>query len=322
MKQDDESIPAYLAHLEGDLLAREEAWDKENNPFVVGKAKEDAEKRNPITPAQERLKAAMAIYTGDDKLISSLELAEEMKTRPEEPKIMTGYGSLDTILKGFRAKQLVVVSAATKSGKTSFCIELTTRMRAENPLWLPFEEGAEELIQKFLDRGEEPPLFYTPQTMQGNTLLWVEKKIIEAKVKYDSKIVFIDHLHFIVPMSGDRHDLAIGQAMRELKRMAKTWDVVVVLIAHLKKTRMDVSPTLEDLRDSSFVAQEADTVLTLYREAHRNNDGDMEVSNKVSVSVLANRRTGKTGIVKMVYNDGKFTEEEWKRDDPGGLKDW
>jgi hypothetical protein len=48
--------------------------------------------------------------------------------------------------------------------------------------------------QKFLDRGEQPPLFYVPEIMTGNTLLWVEKKIIEAIAKFNSKVVFISTL--------------------------------------------------------------------------------------------------------------------------------
>jgi len=257
----------------------------------------------------ERLKEIAKAYQGEDELISTEEFVKRMKNKPDEKKMMTGYPKLDEIIGGFRPKQLVVVSAATKSGKTSFCIEITSRLKFEAPTWLPFEEGAEALIQKFLDRGQEPPHFYAPGTMTGNTLQWVEKKIIEAKAKFNSGIIFIDHLHFIVPMTSDRQDLAIGQAMRELKRMAKQWDIVVVLIAHLKKTKVDVQPTLEDLRDSSFVAQEADTVIMLYRETKREG-GQVIITDNVNVSVQANRRTGKTGNVRLHFQDGKFIDDD------------
>jgi len=58
--------------------------------------------------------------------------------------------------------------------------------------------------------------------------------------------VFIAHLHFIVPFSDERQDLRIGETMRALKTMAKKWNIVISLIAHLKKTRLDTVP--EDLR--------------------------------------------------------------------------
>ncbi len=257
-----------------------------------------------------RLKAVARVYTGEDEVVKLEELPVASK---DEKKIPSGFKGLDAILGGFRASQLIVVSAATKSGKTTFCMEMTYKMAAETPLWLSFEESMEELRDKFVERGQAVPHLVTPKAMKGNTLAWIEKKIVEAKVKYGTGVVFIDHLHFIIPMGGERQDLAIGEAMRALKGFARTWDVTIFLIAHIKKVRVDKSPTLEDLRDSSFIAQEADTVLMLYRHAYMDDEGDTSVTNNVNVAVLANRRTGKTGNVKMIFENGRFLEKEWKR---------
>lgn len=262
-----------------------------------------------------RLQEAARVYSGEDEVMPFARLLAEDRKKAQEKVISTGYKGLDVILKGFIPSQLIVVSAATKSGKTTFCMEIAANMPTERPLWLSFEESIAELLTKFEEHSKTIPEGVAPMSMKGNTLEWVEKKIVEAKVKYNSNIVFIDHLHFIVPFTSERQDLAIGHAMRELKRMARQWNVVVVLIAHIKKARVDRSPTLEDLRDSSFIAQEADTVIMLYRHAYRDDEGDMSVTNNVNVSVLANRRTGKTGNVKMVFQDGRFLEKDWRRAD-------
>lgn len=256
-----------------------------------------------------RLEEIAKEYHGDDRIISSFEIAEDIKTRPPERKMMTGLPLFDGILDGFREKQLVVLSGITKHGKTSFAVDLTSRMKDENPLWLPFEESAEELIRKFLDRGEQPPLFYTPAHILGNTLLWIEKKIIESKAKYNSKIVFIDHLHFILEPS---ENLAqeIGRTMRELKKLAVKWKVVIVILAHLKKVKLDKQPDLEDLKDSSSIAQEADTVMFLWRQTDRIN-GEVVIGSNANLSVQANRRTGKTGNVKLVFVEGRYYEKAW-----------
>jgi replicative DNA helicase len=262
-----------------------------------------------------RLKNILKNYNREDKIISSMEIADRIKTRPEEYKIMTGWTNLDNILKGFRIGQLITVSGITKHGKTSICVDLTTRIRQENPLWFPFEEGAEELIQKFLDRNEQPPLFYTPNTIKGINLEWIEERIMESYVKYGTKIVFIDHLDFIVPFNADNHSLRISQAMRELKAIARRCEVVIVLVCHLTKTRLDSEPTLEDIRGSSSIAQESDTVILVWRETKREN-GKVVITSNVNVSVQANRRTGKTGNIKMIFKDGRFFEEEWKIEAP------
>ena len=262
-----------------------------------------------------RLKEVAKIYSGTDKVISFSEIEEIMKNRPPEEQINTGWSELDKILKGFRLKQLITISAPMKHGKTSFCVDLTMRLKDQNPLWFPFEEGAEELIQKFIDRNEHAPLSYTPQHIKGNTTTWIEERIIESIAKYGTRVVFIDQLDFIVPFSADRHDLRVGQVMRELKSIAKKWNIIIFIICHLVKTKMDMQPTLEDLRGSASIGQESDTVILLWRETKREN-GQIVITNNINVSIQANRRTGKTGNIKMIYTDnGRFLEEDWKIED-------
>ncbi len=260
-----------------------------------------------------RLKEIGKMYEGEDKIISFEEISENIKNNEDEIKVMSGWVGLDDLLKGFRLQQLVVVSALTKSGKTSFLMDLTTRLKDFNPLWFPFEESAEELIRKFVERGETPPHGFTPATIQGSTMEWIETKIVESIAKYNTKIVFIDQLDFIIPMNGDNHALRVGQAMRDLKALAKKWNVVIFIICHLVKTKMNEQPTLEDLKGSSSIGQEADTVILLWREMKKE-DGQVVITNNVNVSVQANRRVGKTGNIKMVYENGHFIEREWKTD--------
>lgn len=272
--------------------------------------------------AKTRLEEAMRVYDGEDRLISSLEILEKIKNEPEEEKFMTGISGLDDCLQGFRKNQLIVLAAPTKSGKSQMTVELASRMQETKPVFLPFEESAEELVRKFHDRHEIPPLFYSPENITGNTVTWIEKKIVEGRVKFDSKLFFIDHLHFIVPFSSDRLDTRIGQVMRDLKAIAKKHEVIIVLVAHLKKTNMQISPTLEDLRDSSFIAQEADTVMMMWRQTTRKNNQTI-ISNNTMLSVQANRRTGKTANVKLTFKDGKYSEYEWQDDDPKDTNpDW
>ena len=261
-----------------------------------------------------RLKEIAKVYRGEDRIIPFDEIVQRISKGDEELKIMTGWSDLDSLLRGFRLQQLVVISALTKSGKTSFLMDMTIRLKDYNPLWFPFEESAEELVRKFVERGQEPPRAYTPENMTNSSIDWLESKIVEAIAKYDSKIVIIDQLDFIVPFTGENHHLSIAKTMRDLKGLAKKWNIVIFIIAHMQKTKMDNQPTMEDLRGSSSIAQEADTVLLLWREAKREN-GQVVITDNVNVSVQANRRFGKTGNVKMVYEDGKFIQREWKTDE-------
>jgi replicative DNA helicase len=253
-------------------------------------------------------------YDGKDAVISSHEIAERIKGKREEYKMHTKLEELDKILDGFRLEQLITLAGATKNGKTAFAMELSSRLKEHNPMWIPFEESAEELIRKFMERGEEPPLFYTPKELTERNIEWVEQRIIESKIKYNTKIIFIDHLHYLVPFRSQRPDLEIGKTMRDLKTLAKRHNVCIVLLCHLKKTQPLEKPSLDDLRDSSFIAQESDTVIMIWRVAKLGESG-IEIGNDVILSVQANRRTGHTGNVKMCFSGNHYYEFDWKYKD-------
>lgn len=257
-----------------------------------------------------RLKEIAEKYRGEDETVSFEDIGKLVQSSKDDLKILTGWEKFDNLIKGFRLGQLVVVSALTKSGKTSFLMDLTCRVRPHNPLWLPFEESAEELIAKFLERAEEPPRGFTPRVMKTSTMDWIESKIVESIAKFDTKVVIIDQLDFIIPYTGDNRADRIGSVMQDLKKICKKWNVCIFLICHLSKTKMDTEPTMEDLRGSSAIGQTADTVIMLWREMRRD-QGKVIITNNTNVSVQANRRHGSTGNVEMVFDNGHYTEQSW-----------
>lgn len=261
-----------------------------------------------------RLKAVLKLYEGEGKVISFSEVVDKIKKQPDELKILSGWKGLDDILGGFRPQQLVVVSALTKSGKTSWLMDLTSRISEHGPLWFPFEESAEELLRKYIEKEIEPPHGFTPETMCDGTIDWIERRIAEGIAKYNSRCIFIDQLDFLIPYSSDNRADRIGDVMRKLKGLAKKWNIVIFLICHLSKARMDTEPTLEDLKGSSAIGQEADTVIILWREMKREK-GKVVITNNTNISIQANRRTGKTGNVKMIFQDGRFLEKDWEQNE-------
>jgi len=259
-----------------------------------------------------RLSEVMKSYNGEDKVVSFESIAEQIKLEIPEEQMMTGHPSIDNLLKGFRKQQLIVLSAVTGNGKTSFCMDLSERLAGYNPLWFPFEESAYELVRKCIERGVVPPKAYTPKSLEENKLEWMEMKMIEAKVKFNSQIVFIDHLEYIVPKGFDEVQ-ETSKIMRELKGIAKRLNIVVVLLCHLKKVKIDTQPTTEDVKGSTSISQQADTIFLLWRETKRE-DGKVVTTSNVNVSIQKNRRFGQTGNIKMVFDNGRFIEQDWSTD--------
>ena len=123
------------------------------------------------------------------------------------------------------------------------------------------------------------------------------------------KHFFIDQLDWL---TNEKKFLGqeLNNIMKGLKRIAKTWHVVILVMAHITKLDPMQSPTMNDIRDSGNIANKCDTLIMLWRFIKRGKDG-LEISNNMTVSVQLNRRTGKTGAVKFTCRDGIFLEDDW-----------
>jgi replicative DNA helicase len=142
-------------------------------------------------------------------------------------------------------------------------------------------------------------------------LQWVEERIIEAKLKFGINAVFIDHLHYVVDFLKIKGNasLCIGDAVRRLKLLAVKHGVVIFLMAHTQKLRFDSKPDIGDIRDSSFVAQEADIVFMIWRKILKDDTGEIErFGNDAKLGIFKNRRNGTLEIIKMKYENGLYLE--------------
>jgi len=252
-------------------------------------------------------------YAEKDRVVKINEILEELEKdkNRERYRAFAGIQSLDEIVGGFREGQLIVVSAETGQGKTTFCQTLTKNFYAKeiNCLWFTYEVGIEEFIEKFEG---QVPVFYVPRELRQNKMSWIETRIKEAIVKFDCKIVFIDHLHYLLEMQrmaeAKSISLLVGMMMRELKRITIENNVIIFLVSHMRKIDSEQMPEIDDLRDSSFVGQEADLVMFLKRRKVKNEEGQMIETNEAILRVAKNRRTGKLGYIKLIFSDNKFKE--------------
>lgn len=95
------------------------------------------------------------------------------------------------------------------------------------------------------------------------TLDTVCEQIEESVQRYGIRLVCFDNLHYLV--RGDNVRDRIGEITRRFKILAERLDIVFVLIAHPRKT-YGKAPTADDLKDSSSIYQDLDTLVILHRE--------------------------------------------------------
>lgn len=99
-------------------------------------------------------------------------------------------------------------------------------------------------------------------------------------------------------------------------RMAKELGVPVMLLAQLKRPVQSTAvvpkaPSLEDLRESGSLEQDAHAVLFIHREEYYLRDKTPDDKRNVAEFILAKQRNGPTGVAKLRF-DGRYTLfSEW-----------
>lgn len=256
-------------------------------------------------PDIKRIEAEQRLleYDGEDQVLPSSELLKRIiADRPKGEKIMSKIPTLDRTIGGFYPGQLIVVSGVTGHGKTTLCQTFTKNMSEQltNPLWFSYEVNDEDFINTF--HPDYRQHIYMPAKLKDNTLVWLEERIVESMVKYETAVVFIDHIHYLVQMNSRQNmSFVIGECVRGLKQLAIKHNIIVFLIAHMTKTRPEEEPGLGHTRDSSFIEQEADTVLYVWRH---NEDKYLTIC-----KVAKNRKRGIIDEkIALCMRDGKYEE--------------
>lgn len=221
------------------------------------------------------------------RIISSIEMAHELsQTEETETRIMSNLSSLDNMTEGFVGGELIVISGPTKNGKTLFAQSLTNEFTKQNafPLWFSYEVTPKYFLRAF----PELPLFYLPRRLKMNAIDWLIMKCHESFKKYHTRIIFIDHLHYLFDIVRVKNpSIEIGTVIRKLKTLAVENNFIIFLLCHTKKGSSEIKEiNYESIRDSSFVSQESDCVIMIKRNMDRPESGE------ANILVEFHRRTG------------------------------
>ena len=246
------------------------------------------------------------------RTITNFEMLEKIKKLGEIESVRcNSFPLLSKKIEGFSKGELVVITGETGCGKTLICQSFTNDLCKDSryPLWFTYEMPPREFLRK-LARESVDLHFYMPEELEAYNIKWVEYMIRQTKLKYENDFVFIDHLHYIFDMAASRNvSLDIGVIMRVLKRLAVELEIVIFIVCHITKARIEKEDDMgiHLIRDSSLIAQESDTVLFVHRYIEENN-GICVMDNSI-VKVCKARRTGERNAVIPIVKDGFYLRE-------------
>lgn len=254
-------------------------------------------------------------YSEPDMVVSSQELWEHLKDQKVRGFRLNGFPQLDYIIEGCQEGELIVISGMRKEGKTTIAQSITNKLIEEGnyPLWFTYEVTSRAFVEYMKSHNEIPPLFYLPQELKSKSLEWIENRIKEGIAKYGIRMVFIDHLHYLLDLKFRNVSLEIGAIMRFLKQeIALKYGLVVFLICHTTKQKADEELDASDIRDSGFIGTECDTCLLIWRNKEEG---------RATMKVAFTRRSGAWEKKIKLQKKGRFFEE-LNEDEPKEDKWW
>lgn len=267
-----------------------------------------------------------------DVLTGTFERIEALYERKEQiTGVPTGFAQLDRLTSGFQPSDLIVIAGRPSIGKTSLALNIAqyAGIEAKVPLVIfSLESAKEQLVERFLcsearvDSQKlrtgflseddwsrltdaagvlaEAPIYIDDSANIG--VLEVRAKARQLKAEHDIRMAIIDYLQL---MEGDRRidtrQQQISEISRSLKALAKELNISVVAISQLSRAveqREDKRPRLSDLRESGAIEQDADLVLSLYREHYYSrlaaDEGKAEV-------IINKQRRGPTDKLPLIF---------------------
>lgn len=280
------------------------------------------------------IKDLMALNTTDKKYLHTFaESADdalievEKVMAGESVTVPTGLSDIDKVMGGLHKSDLVIVAARSAMGKTAFLLNMAaanknaplvisgeqSRIQAAFRLFSIYGNVPNHLIRTGDIGNEEFGKISTAITeinksggyiydKSGPTISEVEAVTRQVYQESGCTAVYLDYLQKI------KHEnqalpphQAIGEITMRLKDLARELDIPIVALAQVNRSvekREDKRPGMGDIKDSGTIEQEADSILTLYRDEVYNEDSQDRGTCEVN---FKKNRHGGTGMVRVKW---------------------
>lgn len=250
-------------------------------------------------------------------------------------KINTGFLRLNSLLGGFYDGQLIVLSGTTGSGKSTLASQFALHavkagvrtffysgelQNWQIRNWFEFQAagkvnvleetdgfgfqsyrlkpGVKERVEKWY--GDLVDLYDNTELESEDAEHESIESYIDKAIKDGNRVLIVDNLMTAMDeYNGDDFYKAQTNFIRRLSVKAKRNNVIIILVAHFKKTN-GLGMNIESVSGSSNIVNLADVVLT-FRKPTERELAEKQCSRKLEV--LKNRIFGRVGTIDLWYEE-------------------
>jgi replicative DNA helicase len=261
-----------------------------------------------------------------EKLVS--EIDKRSGGAPAGDTVPTGFASLDKVLAGgLRRRDLVVLAGDVGSGKSALALGIAIRAASAGMATLYFsgEMSPDRVMERALALEAKASIDDLRQGRLGDTtraavgaaavrlrdIPLVIKPLLGADfdevvtaldVVPRRQLLVVDSLQLAgAPRASARLEERVALTVRALKALALERDLAVLAVSqlsHHRGSRPDPRPTLDDLGALGAIKQNADAILSIYREEMYRPGQGVEGATEL---IVAKNRNGPTGFVDLYF---------------------
>lgn len=255
--------------------------------------------------------------------------------------ISTGSKTLDAVICGLVAPDLIILAARPGQGKTAMALSITynTSILGNIPCaWFSLEMDGVQLVRRLasihtginherLRKGQTTPdeekmLGESIEVISSSNIFIEDKAAINVrdirtranllKKKNGIKYIIVDYLQLMkgVDEKGKSRENIVSEISRSLKELAKELEIPVIALSQLSREvekRSDKMPQLSDLRESGGIEQDADEVIFLMRPEYYGMTNSVQIGDKeydplsLAIVSIAKNRHGATKNVALNF---------------------
>ena len=271
-------------------------------------------------------------FEPEEAAISMQEVFDRMYLT-ESKGISTKILDLDAKIGGLKDKNLYILAARASMGKTWLACNIAKAVakQGKRVVFFSAEMSKNEISSRLLamesgvssdkfDNGESTDedrnrvaailrdMIELPITLDDSPARLLTPSIMRSKLRKTAikhskpDLVILDYIQKLGDRSAGNRAQVVGKIAGELKDLAKEFDVPVLCLAQINRgtdSRSDKRPIMSDIKDSGDIEQDADVIITLYRDEYYYPDsldrGLIEIN-------VAKNRNGQIGVCKCLFN--------------------
>lgn len=235
-------------------------------------------------------------------------IARDTEPNPGQVRgISSGYKCIDELTEGFSGGDMYILTGHTKHGKSQLALNWAVNVAKQGKTILFINTEMTKL-----QMGRRLNSILSDRSLPGKILLNdrsdLEARdvvaIMEQAKENGCDMVVVDHLHYFA-RSEDNATGQISKYTKEFKDAAVNLDLPLLMLCHIDQSKPETMiPTIKMLKNSSSIAQDADMVLTVFRNEDKQ-PGIMEVVRLIGRSTSGGKK------FTQLYTEGfKLTEQK------------